>query len=80
MEESEYIKVKCQVCNKTVKFVDQSYCKCRCGQYFCPRHRYSGVSNSENSHKCSYDYITEGKKELCVQVQKVVSDKITNRV
>jgi hypothetical protein len=78
--ENEIKKVKCYVCNKHIKLIDQIYCKCRCGKEFCQRHRYPESENSDHAHRCEYDYKTEGKKDLHIHTPRIISDKITNRV
>lgn len=78
--ENETQKIKCYVCNKNINFIDQIYCKCRCEKNFCQYHKYPESKDSDHSHKCEYDYVAEGKKNLQIRIPKIVSDKITNRV
>ena len=76
-EDGQLIKIKCYVCNKTVRTVEQLYCKCRCGYMFCKLHRAPGLVNNDCSHKCEYDYRIEGMKDLQLQMPKIISDKIS---
>ena len=43
---------------------------CRCGHQFCPLHRYA------DTHQCTYDYKTSGRKELGKHYPKIVAAKI----
>lgn len=47
---------RCQVCNKKTGLAT-SY-TCRCGKNFCASHRYA------ETHSCTFDYKTEGRKML----------------
>jgi hypothetical protein len=44
--------------------------KCRCGNEYCIKHRTS------ESHKCVYNYITDGRKLLEVNNQRVAHEKV----
>ena len=50
------LRPRCSHCSKKIGIATSH--KCRCGRVFCPQHRYS------ESHNCSYDYKTAGKKIL----------------
>jgi len=57
-------KNSCPVCNKKITFSEQSYCKCKCGNTYCSRHRYPGHDDSDNTHKCNYDHKLEHMEKL----------------
>ncbi|EHA8592242.1 Zinc finger AN1 domain-containing stress-associated protein 15 [Cocos nucifera] len=46
---------RCSTCRKRVGLTGF---RCRCGDLFCGRHRYS------DTHNCSYDYKTAGREEI----------------
>ncbi|KAJ3696867.1 hypothetical protein LUZ61_000572 [Rhynchospora tenuis] len=46
---------RCLVCNKKVGIPGF---RCRCGELFCAKHRYSDM------HDCSYDYKSAGREEI----------------
>lgn len=47
--------LRCSTCHKRIGL---SGFRCRCGDLFCARHRYS------DTHDCSYDYKAAGKAEI----------------
>ena len=49
-------KTRCNTCNKKINITNTF--SCRCEKSFCPKHRHSEL------HNCTYDYKTEGKKQL----------------
>ena len=49
-------KLRCANCNKKINITNTF--SCRCEKNFCPKHRHPEV------HFCTYDYKTEGKKQL----------------
>lgn len=61
-------KKRCGVCKKKLGLTGFP---CHCGSMFCPTHRYA------DQHGCSYDYATEGKKQLAKDNPVVQDDKIT---
>jgi hypothetical protein len=75
-------KLKCSVCNRKIKIIEQLICKCRCGLVFCEKHRHADTNpdpnnnHLENSHLCEFNYIEDSKKILTLQNNKIVSDKI----
>lgn len=74
--ENVYVKHKKSRCNLIIcktklKLVDFS---CRCGYKFCSKHRH------DFNHHCTFDYTTYHKKILEQQCEKVVNDKINNRI
>ena len=62
-------KIRCDMenCNKKIKLTDF---RCRCKLIFCVKHRHA------EEHKCSYDYISEGKYLLQISNIKLESNKI----
>jgi len=60
-------KKRCGVCKKKLGLTGFP---CHCGSMFCPVHRYA------DQHECSYDYATEGKKQLAKDNPVVQDDKI----
>jgi len=60
-------KKRCGVCKKKLGLTGFP---CHCGSMFCPVHRYA------DQHGCSYDYATEGKKQLAKDNPVVQDDKI----
>jgi len=59
---------KCKSCNKKLLLTDF---KCRCGFFFCSKHRHS------EHHQCSFDYKENAKKELMEKNPKVVNPKLS---
>lgn len=59
---------KCEECNKKIKSIISYPCKCQ--RYFCQIHKISKL------HNCNYDYISEYKKILQNNNQRVKKDKI----
>ena len=57
-------------CTKKLTLMDQNI-MCRCDYLFCPSHRLP------ESHKCTYDYVANEKKQLEKRNQKCVGDKVT---
>jgi hypothetical protein len=53
-------KSKCYVCNKKISEIEKIYCKCKCGEDFCQKHRTTGKDNIK-SHICTYDYMSDHK-------------------
>jgi len=49
-------KTRCGVCNKKVNITNTF--GCRCSKIFCPKHRHPEL------HGCTFDYRTEGRKQL----------------
>ncbi len=78
--EEENEKVRCYICNKNVKLVDQICSKCKCGKNFCKEHRFAKLNNTTNGHTCDYNYIEEGRKILQNSMTKVVSNKMPDKV
>ncbi|WOK96602.1 zinc finger AN1 domain-containing stress-associated protein 15-like [Canna indica] len=46
---------RCLICRKRLGLTSF---RCRCGELFCPRHRYS------ETHDCSFDYKAAGKEQI----------------
>lgn len=69
-------KNKCYLCQRNIKISETISGKCKCGNTYCQKHKCASVEDSDVTHKCSYDYKQEGKKELTTQLQKVSNDKI----
>jgi len=61
-------KRRCGVCNKKIGLTGF---ECRCGKMFCAIHRYP------NEHGCTFDYVTEGKKQLTKALPKSEAEKIS---
>ncbi|GAA0142282.1 hypothetical protein LIER_03219 [Lithospermum erythrorhizon] len=53
--EKELNRCRCNGCNKKLGLMGF---RCRCGQMFCPKHRYS------DRHGCSFDYKAAGKEAI----------------
>ena len=51
-------KGKKKKCNKCKKKLNMIYYTCKCGKMFCFEHL------SPHNHNCTYDYITEKKKQI----------------
>jgi hypothetical protein len=47
---------------------------CRCGYTFCSKHRYTDV------HFCTYDHKTRDKNNLKLKHERVVADRVPNRI
>lgn len=60
-------KDKCNVCN-----VRLGLCaiKCRCGGYYCAKHRY------DKEHNCTFDYRSMGAEEIRKNNPKVIAEKV----
>lgn len=61
-------KKKCPVCHKKLKLAETYLC--RCGYSFCSVHRYP------ESHPCSFDYKTEGRRMLEKNNPMVIAPKL----
>lgn len=58
-------------CGKKLGLVNYS---CRCNMSFCQKHRMPEM------HKCTFDYKAMGKTLLEKNNEKIVADKIVNRI
>ena len=63
-------KKKCTSCGKSLKLIDISIGKCRCGHLYCKKHRFPEI------HECSFDYRENNQKELQKIHKKVVASKL----
>lgn len=61
---------RCTKCNKKSWVLHD----CKCGDKYCLNHRYP------ESHNCTYNYKEQARKKLAYQLDKVVVDKIENRI
>ncbi|QKF94074.1 AN1-like zinc finger protein [Fadolivirus algeromassiliense] len=63
---------KCNLenCNKKLGLLDSTM-KCKCGNTYCAKHRFS------DKHNCSFDYKKEGREKIEKSLNKVVATKIT---
>lgn len=66
------IKNRCSFenCKRKLTLVEQDI-KCKCGNVFCAKHRYT------NDHNCTFDYKKDYKGKLEKQMDKVISEKIS---
>ncbi len=62
-------KLKCHICNKKLGFNSFS---CKCDKVFCSKHRYP------ETHKCDFDFKSDGKNELKKTLIKIEPHKIVN--
>eukprot|EP00039_Didymoeca_costata_P018085 m.332069 g.332069 ORF g.332069 m.332069 type:complete len:167 (-) comp16868_c0_seq1:209-709(-) len=67
-------KNKCWHCKAKVSLVEQEINKCLCGFVFCTKHRHA------EDHECQYNHEERGKNVLSKKNEKVVKDKIDNRI
>ena len=58
---------RCGVCNRKLGLINFA---CRCEGHYCSAHRLP------NDHHCSYDYKTEGRRQLAEENPKVTSHKL----
>ena len=59
---------KCYYCKKKLKLIKY---ECKCNQNFCSNCRLP------ETHKCTFDFLKEGKEKLTVKLEKVVNTKVT---
>ena len=64
---------KCKVCKKKVISGVTEF-KCKCGAILCLTHRYP------ENHICTIDYKTQAREKLQQENQKIVADKVHNRI
>jgi len=64
---------KCNFENCKKKLGIISY-KCNCGSYYCRKHRYSWM------HNCNYNFKEHGRIKLMEENNKIIADKIINRI
>lgn len=69
-------KIKCTLCGKKVSLVEQEYCKCQCSNFYCSAHRTAGVSNTDRSHECKFDYKQKWTSQYNSTNRAIVVDKI----
>ena len=67
------IKTRCGV-NGCKKKLDMMVATCKCGYTSCFMHR------EPTLHNCTFDYKSEGKKDLEKNLIKVEADRMTNRI
>lgn len=69
-------KNRCWNCKAKLSLVEQEINKCLCGYIFCTKHRHA------EEHNCSAreDFETRGKQLISKQNERVVKDKIDNRI
>ena len=60
-------KNRCPVCNKKMGLLPF---ECKCGKFFCIKHK------DPEAHNCTYDFKSESKDRLETQLVKVVNTKI----
>ena len=58
---------ECDGCNKKLMLTDFA---CKCEKYFCANHRFM------ESHKCNYDYQSEGLNKLKKELVKTIGNKV----
>ena len=61
-------KIRCFVCNKKLKLVQQFTCKCN--HYYCSEHKFP------ENHECTFDYKESGKKRLVRENPVVINEKL----
>jgi hypothetical protein len=64
-------KTRCKSCNKKLGLTAFN---CRCGDYYCSKHRHA------EEHNCSYDYKAVAQKQLAVANILVQHDKLESRI
>ncbi len=64
-------KSRCKSCNKKLGLTAFN---CRCGDYYCSKHRHA------EEHNCSYDYKAVAKKQLTDANVLVQHDKLESRI
>ena len=64
-------KSRCKSCNKKLGLIALN---CRCGDYYCSKHRHA------EEHNCSYDYKAVAQKQLAVANILVQHDKLESRI
>jgi hypothetical protein len=62
---------RCKKCKRSTLLGEY---KCRCGNLYCLACRLPEI------HACTFDYIKAGQASLQVSLEKVVHDKIANRI
>lgn len=67
--------IRCSSCNKKISIIEQEYCKCKCDEMFCPKHRSPIYKSSEMGHLCSFDYVTDNQNKL----SKILNDQIVKK-
>lgn len=60
--------VRCAECRKRIGVACRY--QCRCGKLFCSTHRYA------ETHNCSYDYKSEGRRQLQEANPLIVANKV----
>lgn len=58
--------MKCFVCDTKVTIIEQTMCKCRCGNVYCKNHR------MPTQHKCTFHYNFDATK-----LQPCIASKIS---
>jgi len=59
---------KCYYCKKKLKLINY---ECKCNHTFCSNCRLP------EAHKCTFDFLKEGKEKLTVKLEKIINNKIT---
>lgn len=67
-------KHRCWECKAKISLIEQQINMCICGYTFCTTHRHA------EEHKCIGDFQGRGRKIIAKNNQKVVSDKVQNRI
>eukprot|EP00656_Telonema_subtile_P049231 TRINITY_DN6071_c0_g1_i1.p1 TRINITY_DN6071_c0_g1~~TRINITY_DN6071_c0_g1_i1.p1 ORF type:complete len:146 (+),score=18.70 TRINITY_DN6071_c0_g1_i1:122-559(+) len=57
----------CGVCKAKLRLTAQA---CKCGAYFCEKHRY------EDQHNCSFDFQAEGRARLKAQNPRIAASQV----
>eukprot|EP01094_Clydonella_sp_ATCC50884_P015285 TRINITY_DN2586_c0_g1_i1.p1 TRINITY_DN2586_c0_g1~~TRINITY_DN2586_c0_g1_i1.p1 ORF type:complete len:265 (-),score=85.45 TRINITY_DN2586_c0_g1_i1:238-933(-) len=65
---------RCWKCRKKLKVTAT---KCKCGYWFCDKHR---LGTGDNAHECSFDYHADSQNELRKLNPKLESNKMGNRL
>ena len=71
IEENKLKKNGCQICNKKYGLIPF---ECKCGGFFCTKHRYTDL------HDCKFDHVSIEREKIRQSNPVVVQDKIANRI
>lgn len=59
-------KIRCAVCKKKI---NMTYIQCKCGGYYCGKHRYA------NEHNCQYDYKKVNEEQIRKNNPEITKEK-----
>jgi hypothetical protein len=62
--------MSCHFCNKTLKLIETTMNKCKCGNTFCKKHK------DDISHNCSFNFHNEHSSNLQTILAPVIAEKI----